>query len=194
MVKQPTSIKISSSVRPTQSHILAESTRMRRALLEARQTSYEVEAARGGTQVLLTPRVAWRAAVVAAAEAAGAGASRQRLPLLPLRYLEPLLPSGKRPLLLAHQYCRPGTATPLTNTLWQEETPESGFNATACREFLTSRYQKGIERLHDAAQPHTQQYQSQAKVWGNATLLSTSDDFGAKLSAALHAFRERASG
>ena len=86
MVKQPTSIKISSSVRPTQSHILAESTRMRRALLVARQTSYEVEAARGGTQVLLTPRVAWRAAVVAAAEAAGAGASRQRLPLLPLRY------------------------------------------------------------------------------------------------------------
>ena len=131
---------------------------------------------------------------MAAAEAAGAGASRQRLPLLPLRYLEPLLPSGKRPLLLAHQHCRPGTATPLTNTLWQEETPESGFNATACREFLTSRYQKGIERLHDAAQPHTQQYQSQAKVWGNATLLPTSDDFGAKLSAALHAFRERASG
>ena len=134
---------------------------------------------------------------MAAAEAAGAGASRQRLPLLPLRYLEPLLPSGKRPLLLCfspQQHCRPGTATPLTNTLWQEETPESGFNATACREFLTSRYQKGIERLHDAAQPHTQQYQSQAKVWGNATLLSTSDDFGAKLSAALHAFRERASG
>ena len=96
--------------------------------------------------------------------------------------------------LLPPQHCRPGRATPLTNTLWQEETPESGFNATACREFLTSRYQKGIERLHDAAQPHTQQYQSQAKVWGNATLLSTSDDFGAKLSAALHAFRERASG
>ena len=134
---------------------------------------------------------------MAAAEAAGAGAgaSRQRLPLLPLRYLEPLLPSGKRPLLLC---CPAATLSPwhsdtLTNALWQE-TPESGFNATACREFLTSRYQKGIERLHDAAQPHTQQYQSQAKVWGNATLLQpASDDFGAKLSAALHAFRERAS-
>ena len=86
---------------------------------------------------------------------------------------------------------RESAASPTAPTE-EEETPEDGFNANACREFLTSSYQKGIERLNDAAQPHTQQYQSQAKVWGNAALLQpTTDDFGAKLSAALHAFRER---
>ena len=135
------------------------------------------------------PRLPWRAAkgppwraVVAVAEAAGAGASRRRLPLLPLRCVT----------------CWPAVAVLFlpchTSAVvrWQEEeTPEDGFNANACREFLTSSYQKGIERLNDAAQPHTQQYQSQAKVWGNALLQPTSDDFGAKLSAALHAFRER---
>jgi hypothetical protein len=112
------------------------------------------------------------------------GASR-RLPLLPRRWTCRLLPCHTNPLP-----CQTDAVA-----LWQEEeTPESGFNANACREFLTSSYQKGIERLNDAAQPHTQQYQSQAKVWGNALLQPTSDDFGAKLSAALHAFRERPPG
>ena len=87
-------------------------------------------------------------------------------------------------------------ATP--NVARRQEEESLSFNANACREFLTSSYQKGIERLNDTAQPHTQQYQSQTKVWGNSALqlqLPTSgDDFGAKLSAALHAFRDRPAG
>ena len=120
---------------------------------------------------------------MAVAEAAGAGASRRRLPLLPLRCVT-CWPAVAVLFLPCH--------TSAVARWQEEETPEDGFNANACREFLTSSYQKGIERLNDAAQPHTQQYQSQAKVWGNAALLQpTTDDFGAKLSAALHAFRER---
>merc|ERR1719272_2781847 len=85
-----------------------------------------------------------------------------------------------------------GRESAASATAHTEEEESLSFNANACREFLTSSYQKGIERLNDTAQPHTQQYQSQAKVWGNAALLQpTTDDFGAKLSAALHAFRER---